>query len=837
MRVSGSDLFWKFEIDYWFKQLNSSAHGLSSHVATTKLQENPHLKKVENSIKRELFLVLEQFRSPLMLLLIGAIIISAFLGDTSDVIIILVIVLSSGLLSYFQERNANRIVAKLQAMIGLKCTVYRDGIAQEIDTHHIVSGDIIEFNAGDMIPADCLLIASNELYVNEASLTGESFPLRKEVGVLDENTALAKRTNSLWEGTNIISGSARALVINTGDETIFGSIVQSASQHVESSFEKGIREFGLFLTRITVGLAAIIWIANLMFHKNIVESALFALALAVGMAPELLPAITTIAMSSGAKRMLAKKVIVKKLSSIQNLGEVNLLCTDKTGTITEGIIHINRIIDISGNENEFIRTLAFWNATFETGYTNPIDEALKKMPNTAFEKPQKLGEIPYDFIRKRLSIAIQTSSARMLISKGAFNEIRLICSSVYMANGSIEPIEKYRKTIDEQFEHYGEQGFRTIAICYKTIGAIGISKEDESEMIFAGFILLADPVKTGIVETLSELKKLNIILKIITGDNKNVAQSIGQQIGIKDPVIMTGKELLKVGPEALEMRVKSIHIFSEVEPQHKELIIRALRKSYTVAYLGDGINDVSAISAADIGISVDNSADVLKDAADIVLLEKDLSVLLDGLKEGRKTFANTLKYVYISTGCTFGNMFSVAIASLFLPFLPMLPKQILLTNFISDFPYLSIAADSVDPEQLEKPGKWDIKRIRRYMIIFGIHSSVFDVITFMTLFYFLKVKEAEFQTGWFVESILTEIFILFIIRTHKKFFKSIPGLYLFLLSVFGFILTIVLPYLPFGVETGLVPLTWQQLGSMLLIVLVYSITADFLKVWFFKRHA
>ena len=391
--------------------------------------------------------------------------------------------------------------------------------------------------------------------------------------------------------------------------------------------------------------------------------------------------------------------------------------------------------------------------------------------------------------------------------------------------------------IEKQYEEYGINGTRVIAVAYKIITKTDINKEDEVAMIFAGFVLLQDPVKAGIIDTINELKKLHVGLKIITGDNKNVAKSIGISIGIDNPIVITGQELADVSQLALEQKVKSVHIFAEIEPQQKGRIIAALRKTFTVAYMGDGINDVSAINLADIGISVENAVDVAKEAADFVLMEKDLSGLIDGIKEGRKTFSNTLKYIFINTGSTFGNMFSVAIASLVLPFLPMLPKQILLTNFITDFPYLTIASDNVDEEQLERPGKWDLKFIRNYMLFFGIHSSFFDVLTFLTLLYVLKVKEGAFQTGWFIESILTELFILFIIRTHKNFFKSKPGKFLFILSIIGFILTIALPYIPFiASEVGLVPLPFFQIGAMLLIVILYIITADLLKVWFFKKY-
>lgn len=836
METPTTNSFWQFDSNYWFEKLNSSDKGLTTAEVNLMFSKSEHKRKSKSAFSKDVTLFISQFKSPLMLLLIGAVVLSAFLGDTSDVFIILFIVLSTGLMSFFQERNASKVVEKLQSMISLRCTVIRDETPAELIASTIVKGDVIVLKAGDMIPADCLLIEANELNANEASLTGESYPVRKEVGALDVHTELSKRLNCLWEGTNIVSGNARALVINTGNETIFGSIAQSANSVVETTFEKGIKDFGFFLMKITLSLSIFILVVNLLNHKSIIESALFALALAVGMAPELLPAITTIAMSNGAKRMLDKKVIVKKLASIQNLGEVNLLCTDKTGTITEGAIKVGSIVDGFNCPSDFVKKLAYWNATFESGYANPIDDALKNIYLSPKSQAKKTGEVPYDFIRKRLTVTVETTTHKWIICKGAYSQIVSICSQIQLTNGTIEPIEEHIKSIENNYNQFGIDGMRVIAVCYKNNEATTTTKEDEKEMIFAGFILLEDPVKSDIIPTLEELKKLNIKLKIITGDNKNVAKSIALKIGIKNPKIMTGEELFNTSPEALTLLVKTIHIFAEVEPQQKERIIQTLRKSFTVAYMGDGINDVSAINAADVGISVSNAVDVAREAADFVLMEKTLMVLVDGIVEGRKTFANTLKYIFINTGSTFGNMFSVAIASLLLPFLPMLPKQILLTNFITDFPYLTVASDNVDEDQLDKPGKWDLKFIRNYMIIFGIHSSFFDVITFLTLFYVLKVKETAFQTGWFVESILTELFILFIIRTHKSFFKSKPGKYLFILSILGLVLTLGLPYSFLASELGLSPIPLYNLSLLLSIVFVYIVTADMLKVWFFRKY-
>ena len=836
MQTTMENKFWQQDTNYWFQHLNSSEKGLSQRSSEEILLKHGLHPKNKSVFKKDFLLFVSQFKSPLMLLLIGAVIISGFLGDTSDVLIILFIVLSSSLISFYQERNAGKVVEKLQSMISLKATVLREGLQQEIASTHIVKGDVLILNAGDMLPADCLIIESEELYANESSLTGESYPVRKEAGVLEEQTELSKRTNCLWEGTNIVSGNAKALVIQTGEETIFGSMAKSASRTSETTFEIGIKDFGFFLMKITLTLAVFILVVNLLNHKGIIESALFALALAVGMAPELLPAITTIAMSAGAKRLLEKKVIVKKLNSIQNLGEVNLLCTDKTGTITEGNIVVAGLVDGSGRESEFVKQLAYWNATLEAGYSNPIDEALKQIKLETSISVKKIGEVPYDFIRKRLSIAVSTEKEKLLISKGAFTQILSICSKIKTGNDAVEDIAVYKQELENRFVKYGTTGLRAIAICYKLIDTNSISKDIESDMVFAGFILMNDPVKSDIISTIEELRKLKVDLKIITGDNVNVAKSIALTIGIKEPVIMTGKELFSTSPEALKQLVKRTHIFAEVEPQQKERIILALKKTYKVAYMGDGINDVSAIKAADIGISVDNAVDVTREAADFVLMEKNLMVLVDCIKEGRKTFANTMKYLFISTGSTFGNMCSVAAASLVLPFLPMLPKQILLTNFLTDLPFLMVTTDNVDKEQFERPGKWNLKLIRSYMVIFGVHSSLFDLITFITLYFILKAKESEFQTGWFIESVLSELLIVFIIRTHKNFNKSRPSKYLLTFSIIALILTIGLPYFAFANDIGLTPLPLLNLGVMILIVAAYIISADLLKVWFFKKH-
>jgi Mg2+-importing ATPase len=826
--------FWSYTKEKILSSLQTGEDGISENKAELLLAEKQPKKKTKSLFLRDIILFFNQFTSPLVLLLVAAVILSAFLGETSDVFIILFILIATGSLSFWQERNAGRAVEKLQSLIQLTCTVIREGKTKEIPSHQIVNGDLLVFKSGDIVPADCFLIELNELNVNEASLTGESFPVRKVLDISEEAAALTKRKNCLWQGSNVISGTAKAIVVNTGEDTIFGSIAKSISVSNETAFEKGIRQFGYFLMKITIVLSILILVLNLLFHHPLINSVLFALALAIGMAPELLPAIMTIAMSAGAKRMLEKKVIVKKLSSIQNLGEINLLCTDKTGTITEGIIKIVGTPDAKGTESEFVKKLSYLNASFETGFSNPIDDAIKQQKQD-ISGYSKLGEIPYDFIRKRLSIAVNDGKQKIFITKGSVKNVLEVCTLLRNENGETINIQDQTAALQQKFIDYSNEGFRVIAVCYKTISGDTITIDNEHEMIFAGFVLMEDPLKQGIEDAIKEFATLGISVKIITGDNRFVAAHVGKKLGINADRILTGPEIQKMTPEALVAKAKETELFAEIEPQQKETIIRALQSGgFTIAYMGDGINDVAAINAADAGISISNAVDVAREAADFVLLEKDLSVLAAGVREGRRTFSNTLKYIFINTGATFGNMFSVAIASLMLPFLPMLPTQILLTNFLTDIPYMAISSDNVDDEQLEKPGKWNLKQIRNFMIVFGIHSSFFDVITFITLYKILKVNEGTFQTGWFLESILTELFILFIIRTHKPFLKSIPGKQLVWLSALSFALTFVLIYMPFGSSLGLFALGFKILLAISTIILAYVITADILKGIFFK---
>jgi Mg2+-importing ATPase len=535
--------------------------------------------------------------------------------------------------------------------------------------------------------------------------------------------------------------------------------------------------------------------------------------------------------------MAQKKVIVKRLASIENLGSMNIFCSDKTGTLTEGELQLHSYQDLEGKQSEKVLLYACLNAHYQKGFENPIDRAILEQKRFDLSKYSKLDEIPYDFVRKKLSILVSNKNQNLMITKGALSSILAICSSAEVAGEKLVKISDIKERIEQQYEEFSEKGLRTLGIAYREIGQqTTISKDQETDMTFLGFLFFFDPPKQGIAGTIENMEKLGVSLKVITGDNRLVAASISREIGIKNRSVITGEELNQVSDEALIKRVNDADIFAEVEPNQKERIILALRKNgNVVGYIGDGINDTSALHAADVGVSVDTAIDVAKEAADIVLLEKDLDALIEGIKEGRRTFANTLKYIFMATSANFGNMFSMAGASLFLPFLPLLPKQILLTNLLTDFPEMTIATDAVDKEMVEKPHKWDIGFIRRFMIVFGITSSVFDYLTFGTLLLILPGMTEEFRTGWFVESVISASMIVLVVRSRKPFFKSTPGKYLLAATLLIGIFTLAFPLTPFAALFGFKPLPVSVIIIIGTIVGLYVLTAEAVKRIFYKR--
>lgn len=643
--------------------------------------------------------------------------------------------------------------------------------------------------------------------------------------------------NALFMGTHVVSGTAKALVVHTGTTTEFGKVSERLKlRRPETEFEHGVRGFGHFLMELTLILVIAIFAVNVYLRRPVLDSFLFALALAVGLTPQLLPAIISINLAHGAMRMARKKTIVKRLASIENFGSMNVLCSDKTGTITEGTVRVHSSIDTEGRESEEVFLYAFLNAVYQTGFKNPIDDAIAADRRLDISSYRKLDEVPYDFIRKRLSILVATHAGSSMITKGAVPNVLAACSSA-KAQGAFIALPDVQEKILQQFEELSGKGFRVLGIASKETGSLSaIAKSDETGMAFLGFILLADPFKAGINETLKRLNGLGVSFKIVTGDNRLVAAHAGRLLGISNLHMLTGAELHLMSDEALLNRVNHIDIFAEVEPNEKERIILSLKKTGNiVGYLGDGINDAPALHAADVGISVDSAVDVAKETADIVLLEKNLEVLSEGVQEGRNTFSNTLKYVFMATSANFGNMFSMAGASLFLPFLPLLPKQILLTNLMTDFPEMTIAGDTVDPELAQKPRRWDIRFIRKFMLTFGILSSVFDYLTFGMLLLILHASPEQFRTGWFMESVVSACLIVLVIRSRRPFFRSVPGKYLTMATLLVVVCALLFPYTHLSGLFGMLPLPVTFLFMLGGIVLLYIAAAEIVKKIFYKR--
>jgi len=842
--------FWTSPIETVVAGLASRPEGLTQSEADRQLLHFGPNRGADTRKATALGLLLNQFRSPLVILLLFAMTLSLFLGETTDGVIVLAIVLGSALLGFWQEFRASHAVAKLLAVIQTRVRVLRDGREIELSQEALVPGDVIVLAAGASVPADCRILRSTDLFVDESTLTGESYPAEKSAGELPADTPLAKRANALFQGSHVVSGVGRAVVVQTAARTVFGEIAaQLQLRPPATEFERGLRSFGALLIQITLLLVIAIFGINVYLQRPVVDSFLFALALAVGLTPELLPAIVSLTLARGAQRMAASHVIVRRLNSIEDFGSMNVLCSDKTGTLTEGVVHVHAALDAGGNPSQAVLLYAQLNATFESGFPNPIDAALRRLPCPDLASFVKLDEVPYDFIRKRLSVVVERPASpadghrHTMITKGALRNVLEVCVDAEMrvdpGTRRVVPVAAVQAGLEERFAAYSEEGYRVLGVAIRDVtGDPVIDKDDEQQMTFLGFLLLEDPPKAGAREAIAELRQLGVQLKIITGDNRLVAGRMGRLMGIERPSVCSGEDLRRLSDTALLQRVGEVDIFAETEPNQKERILSALRTAgNVVGYLGDGINDATALHAADVGISVDSAVDVAKEAADIVLLERDLGVVAQGVRLGRQTFANTLKYVFITTSANFGNMVSMAGASLFLPFLPLLPKQILLNNFLSDVPSMTIATDRVDRQQVERPRRWDIRFIRNFMLVFGLVSSVFDYLTFGALLYWLRATEQEFQTGWFIESLMTELFIVLVIRTRGRFYRSRPGALLLAATFVVAGTTIFLPYTRLGALFGFVPLPAGFVLLLIGITVAYLLASELVKGWFFRRFA
>lgn len=858
-----ADAFWAEEVKSLGQRLSSPLTGLSATEAEQRLrQSGPNVIETQREATwwRSVW---NQVRSPITLLLIFTAGLSFAVHEATEATMILVIIVVSAALGMWQEHGASRILETLLAMVRTRSSVCRDGRVIEVADSDLVVGDLLELSAGAKIPADCRLLESADLFVNEATLTGETFPVNKLIGELPVDTPLAQRTNSLFCGTNVVSGTGRALVVRTGRETEFGHISQRLKwRPPQTEFELGVQRFGYFLMELTLLLIVSIFVVNVSLHRPWLEAFLFSLALAVGLTPQLLPAIISVNLAHGARRMAQQHVIVRRLASIENFGSMDVLCSDKTGTLTEGTIRVEGMIGLDGQPSDEVRLLSAINAEFESGYANPIDVAIRSAHGLDLKSWSKLGELPYDFLRKRLSILATDGSRRMLVTKGALENVVAVCSQALQPNGNCVPLADVKAEIDRQFHTLSEQGLRVLGLARREMterasvprpsrsgpigdprrplsdgrGTDGLSKTDETEMTFVGFLVLHDPPKAGVADTIRELQELGVRLKMITGDNSLVAANIARQVGLNDAVLLTGSELRLLSDEALVQRVVSVDVFAQVEPNQKERIILALKKAgHVVGYLGDGINDAPALHAADVGISVDTAVDVAREAADIVLLRHDLGVLKDGIREGRVTFANTLKYVFMATSANFGNMFSMAGVSLFLDYLPLLPAQILLMNLLTDLPEMAIASDTVDPEAIHRPRRWNVRAIRNFMLVFGGLSSVFDCLTFSALLILLHASQEQFRTGWFLESVCSAALIVLSIRTRRRIWESRPGRELLWATIFVVGVTLLIPLSPLSGLLGFTPLPLSFFAALALLLVAYLTLVELTKRWFYRH--
>ncbi|MFA6514231.1 MAG: magnesium-translocating P-type ATPase [Patescibacteria group bacterium] len=810
----------------------ASSDGLTTTEAINRSKifgynEFKKIKKVSPII-----LFLGYFKNPLIIILIVAALISGMTGELRSMIIILSMIFFSVILNFYQEHKSSKAAEKIARRLAIRAKILRDNKEQELDNKYIVPGDIIYLSAGDIVPADGKIIKADDFFLNEASLTGESLPMEKFV---DNN-------NVIFAGTNVISGFGCYLATNTGITTEFGKIAHTLFRpELENAFEKGIKSFGFLIIRVIIFIVAIIFLINAIMHKGALNSFLFALAVAVGVTPELLPMIMSINMAKGAAKMAKGGVIVKKLNSIPTFGSIDILATDKTGTLTEDKITLIKHIDVFGNDSEAIFLAAYINGYFETGIKSILDEAILNHKKLKMDGYLKVEELPYDFNRKRSSIVYEKDGRLIMVTKGAPEEIFKISTSYYEGL-TIKPITQAVLTkAKEVYDELSSQGLRVLAITEKVISERKkqYPLSEENNLVLKGFMAFYDPPKIDVKETLVFMKSYGIEMKILTGDSPLVTKKICADIGLEVKGIIIGEDLdlNKLTDEEIYKKIKGATICARLSPSQKEKIIVELKRNgLVVGYLGDGINDAPSLRAADVGISVDNAVDIAKETADIILMKKGLRELMDGVIEGRKTFGNTMKYLLMCLSSNFGNMFSMIGASLFLPFFPMTAGQILLNNFIYDSSQLSIPSDNVDKEYLKKPKHWDIKFIKKYMLVFGLISSLFDFLTFFVLFGVLHLSNGAFQAGWFIESLATQTLVIYVIRTKKiPFLQSWPSKLLLTTTLGAVGAGIILTLKGIGHIFGFLPLPLFAFLAIFALVLLYLLTVEIVKEQFYKR--
>jgi P-type Mg2+ transporter len=844
METDPLDSYWSRSVPEALAALQSESTGLSETDAAARLERfGPNA--IEGTEQFSPFLLyLRQLRSPLVLILLFGATISAFVREWIDALIIVAIIAGGTLLGFFQEYRASTAMAELRKRLALTTRALRDGFLRTTRVSHIVPGDVVQLSAGNLVPGDGLIVEARDFLVTESALTGESFPVEKRPGVVAADAPLAHRINCVFAGTSARSGTATVLVVYTGRHTVLGGIAARLRPRApETEFARGLRRFGYLLIQMMMGMVGFVLVVNEALGRPPIESLLFAMALAVGLSPELLPAIVSVTLSAGARVMAARGVIIRRLESIENLGSMDVLCTDKTGTLTQGDIVLTAAVDSLGTPDAEVAKLAYLNAYFETGIDNPLDAAVMRdgenrgIASAGFAK---VDEIPYDFARKRIAIVVAEHGApqHLMIVKGAFAELLAICRTAARDGADALLSPDIRDALMRFCRDKAMEGFRVLAVAMKrTEPKTRYGREDESALCLRGFLLFHDPVKPQAHDAVRNLAAMGIAIKIVTGDNRHVAAHVAESIGLDPRALLTGTELSELRDEALWNLAERSTIFAEVDPQQKELIVRALqRRGHAVGYLGDGINDAAALHTADVGISVDSAVDVARESADVVLLKPDLDVLRTGVSDGRRTFANTLKYIGITTSANFGNMISMALATPLLPFLPLAAKQILLNNFLSDLPSVAISSDNVDASAVCSPRRWSIRDIRQFMMVFGIISSAFDGLTFLLLLWVFHAGEAMFQTGWFVVSLLTELAVVLVLRTRGAAIRSRPSrLLLWTTALVGALTPAFAYFQPVAAMFGFVPLPLGLFAALLIIVAAYIVTTEITKLLLFTK--
>ncbi len=827
-----------------FEQLESGEQGLTGAEASKRLgkygpNDTTGLKRTSAAVQ-----FLRLFANPLVAILIAASAVSAILGDRINASIIMIIVLLSNTLNYVQTSRSQNAVEKLRSGVAPTASALRDGTWLELPRREVVPGDIIRLAAGDLVPADGRLVQATDLHVQQAALTGESLPAEKSAADdVDASDSFADAHNCVFLGTSVVSGLGTALITVTGRNTAFGDIAaRLASRAPETEFERGIKGFGMLIMKTVFFLVVFIVLVGIVGRHQPLETLLFAISLAVGLTPEFLPMITTVTLGQGALRMAKQKVIVKHLESIQNFGSIDTLCSDKTGTLTSGETKLEGYLDLAEHASDRVLLFAYLNSTYQTGIKSPLDEAILQHGTPDVTGYTKIGEIPFDFERRCLSVGVRYGEEYLLITKGAPESVLARCTS-YESDGTCRPLDavsgEVRNKYVTRYRDLSAQGYRVLAVAYRRLSQQDVyRKTDEREMVLLGFLTFADPPKADVAQVLQALKNDGVQVKIVTGDNELVTRHVCEQVGLASSRIVLGSEMEHMSDPALAQVVEEVNVFARVSPAQKNRIIMALKsRKHVVGYIGDGINDAPSLHAADVGISVSTGVDVAKDAADIILLEQSLQVLHRGILEGRKAFGNVIKYLLMGTSSNFGNMFSMAGAYVFLPFLPMLPSQILLNNFLYDLSQVTIPTDNVDASYIKKPQHWNIKLIRNFMIFVGPVSSIFDFLTFFLMFRVFNAGAMLFQTGWFVESLATQTLVLFIIRTAGNPLRSRPSRPLAITTLLIVAVGCVLPYSPLAGPLGFTPLPVQYFLFLAGMVVSYLLLVELVKRRLMKQYA